>query len=412
MNDGGKRPVMVWLHGGGFTAGSGQEQPAYHGENLSRRGDVVVVSVNHRLGVLGYLNLSAWGSEYASSANAGMLDLVLALEWVRDNIERFGGDPGNVLIFGQSGGGSKVSTLMAMPSAKGLFHKAVVQSGSGLRMSEPADSERMAAAVMAQLGLSKPDVRQLHDLPVSRLISAMVAAGATFPSRPPGAGAMAGYPTWGPTVDGRVLPTHPFHPAAPELSRNVPMLIGTVLNETSPSQNDPEAERLSEAEMREHLSRQFGAKTDRVLAAARALHPAAAPVELLSIIRRPRTNAILQAERKVAQGGAPAYMYLFRWKTPLLDGRPRAFHCSEIPFVFDNTDVSAFATGGGAGPRALAAKVSEAWIRFARTGNPNHPGLPAWPTFSAPRGPVMVFDTQCQVADDPDRTLRTLVTEA
>lgn len=409
--DGRKRPVMVWIHGGGFTAGSGQEQPAYHGENLSRRGDVVVVSLNHRLGVLGYLNLAAYGDQYASSANVGMLDLVTALEWVRDNVAQFGGDPGNVLIFGQSGGGSKVSTLMAMPAAKGLFHKAAVQSGSALRMSTADDSARMAAEVLAQLGLGASQVGQLHDLPAARLVSAMIAASMKFPATPPGRGPMAGRPTWGPTVDGRILPNHPFDPAAPAISAHIPMLIGTVLNESSPSQSDPLAELLTEDEMTMQVAQTFGTRSETILAAARKIYPKVRPVELLSLIARPRTNAILQAERKAAQGAAPAYLYLFAWKTPILDGRPRAFHCSEIPFVFDNTDVAAFATGGGPGPRALAAHVSDAWITFARTGNPSHGGLPPWPAFSTDTGPVMVFDSACAVEHDSDRELRRLVTQ-
>jgi len=407
LNDRRKRPVMVWLHGGGFTAGSGQEQPAYHGESLSRRGDVVVVTLNHRLGVLGFLNLSEYGSKYAASANAGMLDLVAALEWVRDNIAQFGGDPGNVTIFGQSGGGAKVSTLMAMPAAKGLFHKAVVQSGSGLRMVQPEDSARLAAAVLSELGLGKSQVDKLQELPVSQLIAAMVAAGKKIPAPPPPPpGVIAPRTGWGPTVDGRILPADPFDPTAPELSANVPMLIGTVLNESSPSMSDPQAELLTEEEMLKQLTKTFGSRAGHILEAARKVYPNAKPVELSALIERPRTNAIVQATRKIEQKAAPAYMYLFAWKTPVLDGRPRAFHCSEIPFVFYNTDRSAFATGGTDEARALAAKVSDAWINFARKGDPNHPGLPAWPVFNLRQGPVMVFDNTCEVKSDPDRELR------
>ena len=405
-----RRPVMVWIHGGGFTAGSGQEQPAYSGENLSRRGDVVVVSVNHRLGVLGYLNLAEYGAPYAESASAGMLDLVAALEWVRDDIASFGGDPGNVTIFGQSGGGAKVSTLLAMPAAKGLVHKAVVQSGSGLRMVKPEHSAALAAAVLSHLGIGRADIGRMHDLPVQALIEAQIAAAKTLPPNVPGGGG----PTddrrgWGPTVDGVVLPHHPFDPAAPAQALQVPMLIGTVLNETSPSMVNAQAELLSDADMMAELTKRYGAKSRDVAAAARRIYPRARPVELLAIINRPRINAITQASRKVAQGGASVYMYLFQWQTPILDGRPRAFHCSEIPFVFDNTDVSAFATGGTAQARALGAKVSEAWINFARKGNPNHAGLPSWPAFTPEPGPLMVFDDVCEVKNDPDRELRALV---
>jgi len=407
LNDGRKRPVMVWLHGGGFTAGSGQEQPAYHGESLSRRGDVVVVTLNHRLGVLGFLNLSEYGSKYADSANVGMLDLVAALEWVRDNIAQFGGDPGNVTIFGQSGGGAKVSTLMAMPAAKGLFHKAVVQSGSGLRMVQSEDSARLAAAVLSELGLGKSQVDKLQELPVSQLIAAMIAVGKKIPTSPaPPPGVIAPRTGWGPTVDGRILPSDPFDPKAPNISANVPMLIGTVLNESSPSMSDPQAELLTEEEMLKQLTKTFGSRAGRILEAARKVYPNAKPVELSGLIARPRTNAIIQATRKIEQKAAPAYMYLFAWKTSVLDGRPRAFHCSEIPFVFYNTDRSAFATGGGDEARELAAKVSDAWINFARKGDPNHPGLPSWPVFNPRQGPVMVFDNTCEVKSDPDRELR------
>ncbi len=338
-----------------------------------------------------------------------MLDLVAALEWVRDNITSFGGDPGNVLIFGQSGGGAKVSTLLAMPAARGLIHKAVVQSGSGLRMVKPEHSAELSAAVLASLGIGKADIGRLHDLPVAALIQAQIDAGKKLPQSPPGGGGPGSDRRgWGPTVDGVIVPHHPFDPVAPAISANVPMLIGTVLNESSPSMDNPEAERLSEAEMAAELSKRYGAKSAGVLAAARRLHPAAKPVELLSIITRPRTNAIVQATRKAAQSAAPVYMYLFTWQTPILDGRPRAFHCSEIPFVFDNADVSAFATGGTPEARALAGRVSDAWINFARRGNPNHAGLPSWPVFAPTTGPLMVFDNTCVVKNDPDRELREL----
>jgi para-nitrobenzyl esterase len=413
LNDGKKRPVLVWLHGGGFTAGSGQEQPAYNGQNLSRRGDVVVVTVNHRLGVLGYLDLASYGDQYKASANAGMLDLVAALEWVRENISNFGGDPGNVMIFGQSGGGAKVSTLMAMPVAKGLFHKAVVQSGSGIRMGTPENSQKLAAAVLAELGLGKSQLGKLHKLPADNLIGAMTAANQKLGETPRDPrGSIKDRSAWGPTVDGVTLPCHPFDPTAPAISASIPMLVGTVLNETSPSMSDPRAELMTEAKMRDALAKTYGNESSKILEIARKTYPNAKPVELYSLITRPRTAAILQAARKIEQGAAPAYMYLFTWKTPVLDGRPRAFHCSEIPFVFDNSDVSVFATGGGAEPRALAAKMSDAWINFARKGDPNHPGLPAWPVFNPDKGPVMVFDKTCEVKSDPDRELRLAVMQS
>ena len=417
--DGKKRPVMVWLHGGGWAAGSGQEQPAYNGENLSRRGDVVVVSLNHRLNLLGYMNLAAYGSKYAASMNAGVLDLVMALEWVRDNSAAFGGDPNNVTIFGQSGGGGKVSTLLSMPMAKGLFHKGIVQSGSTLRLGNPELNAKLAAAVVAELGLTKATIDKIQTMPYARLIEAQAAALKKIEPTPPPPGG-PGMPTrpgapprasFGPVVDGQIVPRHPFDPDAPAISAGVPMLIGTVMNEQSPSMTQVALEGMTEDEMKKRAAERYLDKAGAVVAAYRKAYPNVKPVELLSRMFSVRINAVTQAERKAAQNAAPAYMYLFAWQTPVLDGRPRAFHCSEIPFVFYNSDVSAFATGGGPEPRALAAKVSDAWINFARKGDPNHSGLPQWPKYDA-NGPVMVFDKTCELKNDPDRELRKVVTDA
>ena len=413
----GKRPVMVWLHGGGFHAGSGQELPSYDGENLSRRGDVVVVSLNHRLGVLGFLNLAEPGGEkYARSGNVGMLDIVLALEWVRDNVARFGGDPGNVTIFGQSGGGAKVGTLMAMPSARGLFHKAVVQSGSGLRMASAANTGRLAAAVLAELGLPPSRVDELAGLPVASLITAAAAALKRIvppTGRPPDFRRMADRLGWAPTVDGAVLPHHPFDPEAPVPSAGVPMLIGTTRNEFVTGINRPEAEALTDEELARRVGETHGERAGRVIDAYRRANPTAKPFDLLSLISAAsvRGNAVIQAERKAAQRAAPAYLYLFRWQTPVLDGRPRAFHCAELAFVFDNVDRCANMTGGGPEARELAAKVSDAWVGFAREGDPNHRGLPRWPAYAPEQGATMVFDRECVVQDDPDREERRIALE-
>ena len=411
-----KRPVLFWIHGGGYQAGSGQEQPAYNGENLARRGDVVVVSVNHRLGVLGFLNLADFGAQYAESANVGMIDLVAALQWMHDNIANFGGDPANVLIFGQSGGGGKVGTLMTMPEAKGLFHKAVVQSGSILSANRPEDSARLAAAVVAELGLSKAQMAKIHEIPVGKLIDAGIAASRKVsPPFDPSRSFTLPRLGWAPTVDGKVLPSVPFDPAAPEITAEVPMLIGTTLNEFNQAMANPKAEAMTEDELKKQLSGTFGDKAGQVMEACKKVYPAAKPVEVASIVSAIgmfRAGAVRQAERKVAQGKAPVYLYQFCWKTPVMDGRPRAFHCSEIPFVFYNSDVSAFCTGGGPEPRALAAKVSDAWLNFARKGDPNHPGLPAWPKFDPAKGSVMIFDKTCEVKEDPDRELRKVIADS
>ena len=408
INDNRKRPVMVWLHGGGFSAGSGQELKAYDGENLARRGDVVMVSLNHRLNALGYLNLSAYGAKYESSGNAGMLDLVLALEWVRDNIANFGGDPGNVTIFGQSGGGSKVSTLMAMPSAKGLFHKAVIESGSALRQSTQEESARLAAAYLEELGLSGSQVGRLHEMPFEPMMAAL--AGALRRANPR-AGAPGGGGGWRPTADGRILPTQPFDPVAPAITANVPLMVGTVLNEQTHGINHPEYESMTDAEVRTRVNERYPNRADGALDAYRKLYPKAKPFDLLSVIfaAQSRQQAVTQAERKTALNAAPAYLWWFTWQTPVLDGRPRAFHCSEMPFVFNNTDRAAAMTGGTAEARELGAKMSDAWINFARKGDPNHSSLPKWPAFSAGKAPTMIFDSKCEVKNDPDGEARRAV---
>jgi para-nitrobenzyl esterase len=396
INDNRKRPVMVWLHGGGFSAGSGQELKAYDGESLARRGDVVMVSLNHRLNALGYLNLASYGPKYEASGNVGMLDIVLALEWVRDNIANFGGDPSNVTIFGQSGGGSKVSTLMAMHAAKGLFHKAIIESGSQLRQNTPDESAKLAAGYLEALGLNSSQVGRLHELPFDQLMAALAGA-----QRRSGSG-------WRPTVDGKILPTHPFDPVGPTLSANVPFMVGTVLNEQTHGINHPEYESMSEAEAKKRIDDRYKGRGEQAFEAYRKLYPKAKPFDVLSVAlaAQSRQNAVTQCERFAALKGASAYLWWFTWQTPVLDGRPRAFHCSEMPFVFNNTDRAAAMTGGTAEARELAGRVSDAWINFARRGDPNHPGLPKWPAFGTGRAPVMIFDSKCEVKLDPDGEAR------
>jgi para-nitrobenzyl esterase len=408
INDGVKRPVMVWLHGGGYSAGSGQELLSYDGENLCRRGDVVVVTLNHRLNVLGYLDLSQYGDRYASSANVGMLDIVAALEWVRDNIAAFGGDPQTVTIFGQSGGGGKVGTLMAMPSAKGLFHRAIVQSGSMLRAGTREKSQALAELIVTELGLNKATIDQIHTLPYQQLVltgQKAVRARAPLPvGGVPNFRRLADLLGFAPVVDGSVLPAHPFDPQAPALSAAVPMIIGSTLNEFVTAINHPEYEAMTAAELENRVSAMFGGQAPEVLAAFRKRTPTAAPFDLWSHIAASsvREAAIAQATAKAALGGAPAYLYWFTWQTPVLNGRPRAFHCSEIAFAFSNTDRCETMTGGGADARALAEMVSDAWIHFARSGNPNHPQMPHWRTFSVEQVPTMIFDNHTQLINNPD----------
>ena len=408
VGDGKSRPVMVWLHGGGYTAGSGQELRSYDGENLARRGDVVVVSLNHRLNALGYLDLSNFGDQYAASGNVGMLDIVAALEWVRDNIENFGGNPHMVTIFGQSGGGGKVSTLMAMPAAKGLFHRAIVESGSILQGIPPENAQKTAEAIIGELGLTATTIGQIQTLPYQQILTAADKVLRERRLRPVGGipnfrriSASLGF---GPVVDGKILPSHPFDPDAPAMSADIPMIIGTTLNEFVTAINHPEIESMSEAELQKRVQEIYGERAVNVIGAFRQRTPRAKPFDLWSHIAASgvRGSAIEQARRKAAQGRAPAYLYWFTWQTPILSGRPRAFHCAEIAFVFDNTDRCETMTGGGADARALAGKMCDAWIQFARTGNPNHPQLPRWPEFAPESVATMIFDHPPRVEINPD----------
>jgi para-nitrobenzyl esterase len=409
--DGKARPVLFWIHGGGYFGGSSQGLASYDGENLCRRGDVVMVSMNHRIGVLGFLDLSKAGPQYERSVNIGMLDLIAALEWVRDNIAGFGGDPKNVTISGQSGGGGKVGTLMAMPAAKGLFHKATIQSGSELAQGSRESKQRLAAATLANLNLTMDQAAQLQDMPLDRLIAAGAAAltGLTLPPKtlaPPGFERIY----WGPSVDGKDLPRQPFEPDAPPQSADIPLLVGSTRTEIGGSLRAPELENINLDEAKQNLAWRYGDRAGPIIDAYRAAFPKAKPIELLAYAQVPRVNAVHQAERKAAQP-APVYLYWFGWNTKVLDGRARSFHCMELPFVFDNTDRCAVMTGGTAEARALAARVSDAWIAFMRTGNPNHKDFPAWPRFDAKRGAVMLIDNTPMALDDPDRVPR-LLTEA
>lgn len=405
--DGKKRPVMFWIHGGGFSSGSSQEHPSYDGENLTKLGDVVVVSINHRLNAYGFLDLSDYGSKYASSANVGMLDIVFALQWVRDNIGNFGGDKNNVTIFGQSGGGSKVITLMAMPSAKGLFQRAISQSNSIVQMSTPAYAKQITELVLADLQITKENINDLHQVKNERLQAALDKAGDKLGSKVPPDVGRAGLQ---PVVDGKILPVHPFDPTAPAISANVPFMVGTCRNEVSYSINNAPLEKLDEQGLVKRLADRYGDKAGSIVQTLRRSHPNDKPIELLSYVSAQNPMAYLQASRKAAQKAAPTFLYMFSWHTPQLDGRPRSFHCSEIPFAFANTDKAENYTGSSDEARPLSDKVAKAWINFARHGDPNHDGLPQWPAFNDDNGAMMVFNNTCGVQHDPDGESRKMLT--
>ena len=363
------------------------------------------VSVNHRLGPFGFLDLSQLGgARYGLSGNVGQLDLVTALEWVRDNISAFGGDPGNVTIFGQSGGGAKVSTLMAMPQAKGLFHKAIVESGSLLNVGDTAYTRRLAEAVLRALDIPTSDLDRLASVPPTALVAAGEKAKAAMPKAPPGTINLG----WAPVADGQAIPGPTWARGAPALSAGVPMIIGTNLNEYSPSLGNPAMEEIDEARA-QATARTLGGASPAAWAAWRAADPKARPVEILSRIvsAQFRAPAVVQAQAKARQGGAPAFLYRFDYNPKsVLDGRVRAFHCAEMAYAFDNVDRCLNATGGTTEARALSGKMADAWIAFARTGNPNHAGLPHWPAVSLGATPNMLFDAACTVRDDPDRAER------
>jgi para-nitrobenzyl esterase len=400
-----KRPVMVYMHGGGFSAGSGHDLLSYDGESLARNHDAVVVTHNHRLNVYGYLNLAhLGGEEYASSANVGMLDLVAVLEWVRDNIATFGGDPGNVTIFGQSGGGGKVVALMAMPAAKGLFHRAIVQSGPFLKSLSPDYSGRLAELVVAELSLSKSHVGELQLIPVDRLSGAAAEAMKKMPRPKSSLRRVYGEYDWGPTVDGLILPRHPFDPGAPQISAEVPLLTGTNLHEGVSGLDRPDAGIMRVEELNRLVKEEFGDGSQTIIDAFRRDYPKVTPFDLYAIIaaasfRRP---AFEQAIRKAALGSAPAYSYIYSWRTPVLDNRPGSFHACEIAFTFDNAGICDHYSGGTPEAFVLSKQISTAWVNFARTGNPNHDGLPHWPTYTAEHRATMYFNTPCEVRNDPE----------
>jgi para-nitrobenzyl esterase len=408
--DGRKRPVLVWLHGGGFTAGNGIEHDGYNGENLARSGDVVFVSLNHRLGPLGFCNLAgAAGARFAASGNVGMLDIVQALEWVRDNAEAFGGDPGNVTIMGQSGGGAKVCALTAMPKAKGLFHRAVVLSGASLRMGEKAHSEKLGAYVLQEAGLQASEVEKLQAVPWPEYLKLAQKALEKLNAEAGGArGLRRGF---NPVVDGDLLPQDPYYPEAAPAAAEVPMLVCSTRNEQAPAAFDPSLDKLTLAEVAERVKQRagfgagYGDKAMEVVRAYARAFPDASPTEVWSLVSSTRQSVVALADAKAKQP-APVYVAWFTWQPPLFDGRMGAFHCVDICFWFHNTDLMLSHTGGGARPRGLAEKMAGSLVRFMKTGDPNGGGLPAWPRYTSANGETMVLDDTSVARNDPDREAR------
>jgi len=386
--DDGARPVMVWFHGGGFWSGSG-DWLLYDGNNLARSQDVVVVTVTHRLGAFGFLHLpELGGSEYADASNVGMRDMVLALDWVQDNIENFGGSPDRVTIFGQSGGGGKVSVLTAMPSARGKLHRGIIMSGSTLECELPSSATETSERFIKNTGASS--IAELKRMPWEQLSAESERQGFTM----------------GPTVDGKSLPTHPYSPGAPAVSAEVPLIVGTTEFEANFFPTTP-LDPIDESALFELVAndtRAGGEAVANLINVYRKGRPWAQNVDLYQIIFsdiRFGSSAQTLAERKAAQGTANLYKYYFTWRSPVHDGKLKAYHCIDIPFAFNNVDVAASMTGGGQDRYALADAVSGAFGAFARTGDPNHAGLPRWAPFDARERTTMIFDQQLSVAHDP-----------
>jgi para-nitrobenzyl esterase len=410
LGDGARRPVMVWLHGGAFAYGSGN-RAVTDGANLARRGDVVVVSVNHRLNIFGFLHLcDIAGPEWAHSGNAGMLDIVAALRWVRDNIASFGGDPGRVTIFGESGGGGKVSVLLAMPEARGLFHRAVIQSGAALRVSTRERATALAEAALNELGLRPGECGRLQSLPAEQISAAIApAARAVGRSRWP----LLDRYDFGPVVDGGDLPRHPGEPEAPAIADDIPLMIGGTREESAFFLADDDMVwngTLDEAELRRRVATVAGAETDPLLAAYCAALPQASPADRLIAALTGSSfwiRSVLLAERYAARPRAPVYMYSLDWQSPAHGGRLKAHHAMDLPFVFDNPDIPD-TTAGAPGARALAARIADTWIAFARAGSPDNPAIPSWPAYTTAERATMILDTDCHCERDPNREARLL----
>jgi para-nitrobenzyl esterase len=388
MGAGRRLPVMVWLHGGGFTSGNGS-YTIYDGTNLARNRDVVTVTINHRLNSFGFLHLAEiGGAKYAQASNVGMLDAIAALQWVHDNIANFGGDPNNVTIFGQSGGAGKVSTLLAMPGAKGLFHRAIIQSGSNLKAVSAADATKSAQALMAKLNVKTAD--DLQKVPMDQLIAATTATQGLRLA-----------PVLGPS-----LPRDPFSPDAPAMSADVPVLLGTVETEVTffpNTQMDPidDAALLTRVKQ---AARVDDAQAKHLIDLYKKGRPGVSNIDVALILEsdmRFRPGVVTEAELKAAQK-APVYMYYFTWRSPVHDGKLKTFHTLEIPFVTANVDNATSMTGTGQDRYALQDKMSAAWAAFARTGNPNHKGLPNWPKFNPTDRATMIFNNECKVVNDPN----------
>lgn len=397
LADGKKRPVMVWFHGGGYAAGNGIEQDGYHGENLARYGDIVFVSVNHRLNAFGFSDFSGVDAKYEDSGNAGTLDMVAALKWVNKNIENFGGDPNNVTIMGQSGGGAKVCTLVAMPETKGLVHKGVALSGNSNNALSQDYSRELGKFIVKY---SKKTVEQLQQMPWREYLAMANAAVQEFnKTQSQGGGMMRG--GFQPVADGKHIPSAGYFDDQNAPSAQVPMIYCSTMAEFSPAQYDPSLEQLDNEGLAKYLDQRYPGKGADVVAAYQKAFPEANAGDIIGMATSPRTGIINNVTLKAKQG-APVYLAWFGFNPPIFNGCARAFHCIDICFWYRNTDRMVTHSGGGKRPRDLSDKMSEALLSFMRTGNPNCGALPEWPAFNETDKPTMILNDVCEVRNDPD----------
>lgn len=402
--DGKKRPVIVWLHGGGFTRGNGIEQDGYHGENIVRYGDVVYCSINHRLGVFGFTDLSAFGDKYKDSGNAGLLDMVAALQWIHDNIANFGGDPDNVTIIGQSGGGAKVCLLATMPATKGLIHKGVSLSGSAIRAQNKKYSRLLGEYIVKEAGLTASEVDKLQEMPWKDYMDLAYRASKRMEKEEGGSGMARG--SFGPVGDGVNLPEGEFFGNAQ--SPDIPMIFCTTFHEWGVERNNPNQDAMTKEQAIEQLTWKHGKHTKDIYEAYARNFPNTRPVDIYLLIHSSRISVVEAATVKKKQK-SPVYMAWFGFRPPLFDGRIRAFHCLDISFWLLNTDLMITHSGGGARPRKLSYKMTDALLSFARTGNPGCPSLPRWPEFTVKNGETMILNDVCEVKNDPDKIGRSVL---
>ncbi|MEO9131947.1 MAG: carboxylesterase family protein [Sphingomonas sp.] len=409
----GSRPVMVYFHGGGFSFGSSYELASHDGAQMARHHDVVQVSINHRLNVLGFLDLAeVGGAAYDESVNVSMTDCIAALRWVQENIANFGGDPNKILIYGQSGGGSKVTTLLGMPAGKGMIQRAIVQSGGGGNIPSLEQSREFSRRFVKELGVGANDMAALQKMDWNHMftVGGKVASDINGPMRPgvgaPGSSTGAPRVGWAPTVDGKVITLRSFQDTAPDISRDVPVMIGNVSEEGMRFGQNP-----TEAEWRTQLAESMGAaKAGALVDAMKAAHPEKAIRTLSYGVGglSGRNNVQRMVKLKYEQHAAPVYQYHFQWQSPQLDGVAGAWHTAELAFCFDNTARCEQGTGNTAEAQVLGKTMATAWANFAHTGNPSQPGL-AWGPSDPTRCQTMVFDTRSRMVDDPEGPVRRIL---